>query len=304
MTGPKERPVRPVTPDELEGEPVHRLMHLASGHDGERLERVIHDDLPDLTTLVVGNETDGRTSQPLALAAYRAPRAVGEDVVLEYLAVLEEHQHEGLASRLIDALRRRHPGSAVHAETDDDAIGFYRRLGFGTGPGPVDPRWPGTRRYTCRLEPAASLRPATRADCPAILDVMFSTAMSRESTWWRTTVGDLETRLAEGSGFVAERDGRVVGCVMHVVEGDRLVLRGLAVRPEAEGQGIGSALVAAVESVAAAQGRSEVLLAVSASNLEVCDFYRCLGYADSTEPCTHAAAGRPAPTVLVKALAA
>lgn len=304
MTHPEDRPVRPVAPDELDGEAVRRLMHLACGYDGTRLERVLLDVLPSLTTIVVADRPDTSDSHPLALAAYRAPDALGDDVVLEYTAVLEEHQHQGLARRLIEALRRRHPGSTVHAETDDDAIGFYRRLGFGTGPGPVDPRWPGTRRYTCRLEPAASLRPATRADCPAILDVMFSTAMSRESTWWRTTVGDLETRLNEGGGLVAERGGAVVGCVMHVAEGDRLVLRGLAVRPEVEGQGIGSALVAAVESVATAQARSEVLLAVSASNLEVCDFYRRLGYADSTEPYTHAAAGRPAPTVLVKALAA
>lgn len=151
-------------------------------------------------------------------------------------------------------------------------------------------------------EPAASLRPATRADCPAILDVMFSTAMSRESTWWRTTIEDLETRLSEGGGLVAERDGAVVGCVMHVVEGDRLVLRGLAVRPEVEGLGIGSALVTGVEDLAIAEGLSEVLLAVSASNLEVLGFYRTLGYADSQAAYIHAAPGRPAPTVLVKVL--
>ena len=37
----------------------------------------------------------------------------------------------------------------VVAETDDDAVGFYRALDFDIGPAPSDPRWPGRRRYRC-----------------------------------------------------------------------------------------------------------------------------------------------------------
>ena len=45
-----------------------------------------------------------------------------------------------------------------------------------------------------------------------------------------------------------------------------------------------------------------VLLAVSASNLEVCDYYLRLGYVVSEEPYAHAAPGRPAPVVFTKEL--
>ena len=152
------------------------------------------------------------------------------------------------------------------------------------------------------METPAAIRPAAKPDCPAILEVMFSTSMSRESSWWRNTVESLETKLASGGGFVAEVDGRVVGCVMHVVSGTDLVLRGLAVRPEFEDRGIGTALVEAVEAGARARDLPRVLLAVSTSNLEVCDYYLRLGYVISDEPYAHAVPGRPSPVVFTKEL--
>lgn len=144
------------------------------------------------------------------------------------------------------------------------------------------------------------IRPAQEADCPAMLDVMFSTAMSKESSWWRNTVASLERRLDEGGGFVAEEDGRIVGCVMHLVDAGDLILRGLAVRPEFEGRGVGTALVRAVEQEARTRGLPRVLLAVSRANLEVCPYYLALGYRETAEPYAHGAPGRPAPKVFTK----
>ena len=152
------------------------------------------------------------------------------------------------------------------------------------------------------MKTSARIRPAVRSDCPAILEVMFSTPMSRESSWWLNTVESLEAKLASGGGFVAEADGRIVGCVMHVVSDTDLVLRGLAVRPEFENRGIGTALVEAAEAGARARDLPRVLLAVSTSNLEVCDYYLRLGYVVSEEPYAHAAPGRPAPVVFTKEL--
>ena len=162
-------------------------------------------------------------------------------------------------------------------------------------------------RFPIKHEPvvkqsAGTIRPAMASDCHAMLDVMFSTSMSRESSWWLNTVESLEAKLASGGGFVAEVDDRVVGCVMHVTSGTDLVLRGLAVRPEFGNRGIGTALVEAVEAGARARDLPRVLLAVSASNLEVCDYYLRLGYVVSEEPYAHAAPGRPAPVVFVKQL--
>lgn len=146
------RSLRDLTTPELEGSAVRRLMHLACGYDGDRLTAVIRDELPGLET--VGVVVDG-SGEPVAMAAVRRPEADGP-AVLEYLATLEDRQGEGLATALVAAVRRRHPGHGLVAETDDDAVGFYRALRFTVGPGPVDPRWPTTTRYRCELPPLSA----------------------------------------------------------------------------------------------------------------------------------------------------
>ncbi len=144
------------------------------------------------------------------------------------------------------------------------------------------------------------IRPATSADAEAILEVMFSTAMSKESSWWKNTPASIAEKLTAGGGFVADEEGRVIGCVLHVFTDGDLVMRSLAVRPEYEGRGVGTALVKAVEAEAMARGIPRILLAVSASNLEVCGYYLRLGYLRSEEPYPHAVPGRPSPVVFTK----
>ena len=91
------------------------------------------------------------------MAAYRAPApGPGPAPAVEYLATAPAHERRGPAGALIAEIRRRHPDAVVRASTDDDAIGFYRGLGFLDSPAPVDPRWPGRRRYDCSLPPSSS----------------------------------------------------------------------------------------------------------------------------------------------------
>ena len=153
--------VRDLLPAELGSDAVRGLMHLACGFEGARLDAVIREELPALTVTAVvpasgpSDGAPGPTSDalPIALAAFRPAGSDGSPAVIEYLATAPRHQHEGLASLLIDEVRRRHPKAAVIAETDDDAIGFYRTLGFADEPA-TDPRWPDTPRYRCTLAPA------------------------------------------------------------------------------------------------------------------------------------------------------
>ena len=153
--------VRDLLPAELGSDAVRGLMHLACGFGGARLDAVIREELPALTVTAVvpasglSDSAPGPTSDalPIALAAFRSDGSDGSPAVIEYLATAPRHQHEGLASLLIDEVRRRHPKAAVIAETDDDAIGFYRTLGFADEPA-TDPRWPDTPRYRCTLAPA------------------------------------------------------------------------------------------------------------------------------------------------------
>ncbi|WP_407540748.1 GNAT family N-acetyltransferase [Deinococcus radiomollis] len=146
-----------------------------------------------------------------------------------------------------------------------------------------------------------TLRPATAADALAVHTVMMAAGMDPRSSWSRSTVADIEWSLGTGGGFLAILDGAVVGCVGWRPDGFRtLTLNKLAARPEVRGQGVGTALVRAVEEQARLGGYVRVLLAVSQYNLSVVSFYEQLGYAVSSDRYAFAHPGSPSPVVLVK----
>lgn len=149
------------------------------------------------------------------------------------------------------------------------------------------------------------IRPVTPADLPAFHAVMMAAGMDPRSSWNRTTLEWLERSLfAPGAGgFVAVLGIEVIGCVGFWADGkNTLNLHKLATLPTARGQGIGAALVRAVETRAAERGFGRVLLAVSQFNLEVMPFYGRLGYVQSNEIYRFASPGSPEPVVLVKAV--
>ena len=64
------------------------------------------------------------------------------------IAVKNEYQKKGFGSRLIDFLLSRFKAEKVTAETDDEAVGFYKKYGFNVkSVGAVG----GTKRYYCKL---------------------------------------------------------------------------------------------------------------------------------------------------------
>ena len=150
-----------------------------------------------------------------------------------------------------------------------------------------------------------TLRPTLPADALAVHAVMMAAGMDPRSSWMRTTVADVEWSLGTGGGFLALGEGGpgAVGCVGYRPDGFRtLTLNKLATLPEARGQGLGTALVRAVEARARLGGYGRVLLAVSQYNLGVIPFYERLGYVLSTDRYAFAHQSSPPPVVLAHAL--
>lgn len=85
---------------------------------------------------------------PVGVVGVRVEASAGE---ITHLAVRCDRRRRGVGRALVEAARRAHPAvRAWSAETDDDAVAFYRRLGFKI----VDlgERYPGVRRYRCVVD--------------------------------------------------------------------------------------------------------------------------------------------------------
>jgi ribosomal protein S18 acetylase RimI-like enzyme len=79
--------------------------------------------------------------------------------------------------------------------------------------------------------------------------------------------------------FVAVEGGAAVGTVLGGYDGHRGWVYSLAVRPQCQRRGVGSALVRRLEQALAGRGCLKVNLQVRASNAGVVAFYEKLGYA-------------------------
>lgn len=98
----------------------------------------------------------------------------------------------------------------------------------------------------------------------------------------------------DGLLFVAERGGEIIGTVMGGYDGHRAWLYSVAVDPRLRRQGVGRALVEAMEHELLARGAPKVNLQVRAGNDAVIGFYEALGY--ESEP--HTSMGKVASGVV------
>jgi ribosomal protein S18 acetylase RimI-like enzyme len=92
------------------------------------------------------------------LACAGAEKLRDGTIGIRSIAVAAASRNRGLGRTLIDALAERACAKRVVAETDDDAVGFYRRCGFAVENAP--PKF-GRARYWCTRE--ISNRTATHA---------------------------------------------------------------------------------------------------------------------------------------------
>ena len=100
-----------------------------------------------------------------------------------------------------------------------------------------------------------------------------------ESSAFTETPEAITRQFGQGAGgFIAEKDGRVVGCVMtEPMDGD-LYFGRLSVLPEARGLGLAKRLIAAVEDDARARGLPGVRLGVRIALPANQKLFNSLGY--------------------------
>ena len=129
------------------------------------------------------------------------------------------------------------------------------------------------------------LRTGTLADAPAIaatIAAAFAQYRGRlvpESGAFGETAANIAGQLQNGSdAIVAERNGRMLACVMITIEEGDLYFGRLAVLPEARGLGLARRLVSAVETEARRRGLPGVRLGVRIVLTDNRRLFDALGY--------------------------
>ncbi|APF34257.1 N-acetyltransferase [Microbacterium sp. AISO3] len=95
------------------------------------------------------------------------------------------------------------------------------------------------------------------------------------------TLDELRAELHENLGCVALDDGRIVGAARARLDGELLLIGRIAIAPDQQGSGLGTALLAAVEERGRQAGAREAELftgSLSEANLRL---YEREGYAES-----------------------
>ena len=99
-----------------------------------------------------------------------------------------------------------------------------------------------------------------------------------DSSVYRLTVEQMAAQADEGSVYVAEKDGRLAGCIFCETQGDALYLGKLAVAPRFQGEGIGRLLMAEAEAEARARGLEALELQTRIELTENHDAFASMGF--------------------------
>jgi ribosomal protein S18 acetylase RimI-like enzyme len=133
------------------------------------------------------------------------------------------------------------------------------------------------------------LRVGTLADSAAIATTIaaafeqYRGKLVPESGAFAETADNIAAQLQDGAGaLVAERNGRMLACVMTEMQDGDLYFGRLAVLPEARGLGLARRLIAAVAAEARRRGLPGVRLGVRVVLTENQRLFAALGYLETS----------------------
>jgi GNAT superfamily N-acetyltransferase/predicted nucleotidyltransferase len=119
---------------------------VGDGDDDERLNQAIQRYRDDPTLCLLATITE---QHPVAILGYAL---TDTEAIVLHIATAPHVRRTGIGTNLLNVLRGLvAPGSSVVAETDADAVGFYRSNGFAVAS--LGEKYPGVERFRVTLDP-------------------------------------------------------------------------------------------------------------------------------------------------------
>jgi N-acetylglutamate synthase-like GNAT family acetyltransferase len=138
--------------------------------------------------------------------------------------------------------------------------------------------------------PRIQIRRALSTDAAAIASVILQSFLEFQDSYTPAgfavttpNANEIQERMREGPVWVALHEDSVVGTVSVVHKKKGVYIRSMAVLPSARGFGIGSALLAKVESFAAAEGVRRLFLSTTPFLSSAIQLYERFGFQRSGE---------------------
>lgn len=193
--------------DELDTPDVFRLLTAAFGSEDAAIRAAKRYEAGDWTAL--GYEDAG-----VIVALIGLERVSQEAARIRGIAVDPGRQREGIGRALVCALRSRTPGLTLYAETDHDALRFYRACGFEATS--LGEKYPEAERFECVLPAETSTE---RLSLPGVdyqrhgrIYARHRRTDPRIAARIHAALGDAQTVLnvGAGSGSYEPQDRRVL----------------------------------------------------------------------------------------------
>lgn len=127
------------------------------------------------------------------------------------------------------------------------------------------------------------IRPAEAADAPAVTRLMkaaYAVYVPRLGAPPPPMLGDYADEIAACQAWIIDGDEEAKGALFLKPNDDHMLLVNVAVSPQAQGQGLGKALLAKAESESRRQGFSEMRLFTHADMAENIALYTRLGWVE------------------------
>ncbi len=137
-------------------------------------------------------------------------------------------------------------------------------------------------------DPRVVLRPATRADLPAVLDLLelgfgWRPSGLEDESW--VLSADPQGQRDRAVRLVVEQDGQVIGTVRTADdprESDAVAIHGFVIRPDRRGRGIGRDVLSRLCSAARDAGARRIRLEVAVDNDRALALYTSIGFTTVT----------------------